>query len=71
MEEKLHELERSKNDSNRYYQILRVLNRDKSKIPLCVHDKDGNITGQHIKTTSRNRHQTLPENACTRKCSTK
>ena len=31
MEEKL---EHSKNDSNRYYPVLRVLNRDKSKIPL-------------------------------------
>ena len=39
MEEKLYELEHSKNDSNIYYQALRVLNRDKLKIPLCVHDK--------------------------------
>jgi exonuclease III len=43
IEEKIKSLELSKNDSNRYYQVLRDLNRDKSKTPLYVNDKDGNV----------------------------
>ena len=66
MKEKLYKLEHSKNDPNRYYQVLRVLKREKSKILLWVHDKDGNIA-----STEKQQAETLPENACFRKCSTK
>ena len=67
MGEKLHELENSKNDSNRYYQVLRVLNNEKSKIPLCEHDKDGNIAStekqQAEKVTKHFQKMLAPENA--------
>ena len=67
MEEKLFKLEHSKNDSNRYYQVLRVLNREKSKIPLWVHDKDGIIAStekQQAEIVTKHFQKMLaPENA--------
>ena len=43
IEEKLQQLETLKDDSNNYYQVLRSINNNKRKQPLCVQDEDGNI----------------------------
>ena len=43
LEDSLTRLEETKDDSNRYYQVLREINNKKSKQPLCVNDEDGNI----------------------------
>ena len=43
IEEKLQQLETFKDDSNRYYQVLRSINNNKRKQPLCVQYEDGNI----------------------------
>ena len=43
IEDKLQQLETFKDDSNRYYQVLRSINNNKRKQPLCVQDEDGNI----------------------------
>ena len=43
IEEKLQQLETLKDDSNKYYQVLRSINNNKRKQPMCVQDEDGNI----------------------------
>ena len=43
IEEKLQQLETLKDDSNRYYHVLRSINNNTRKQPMCVQDEDGNI----------------------------
>ena len=39
----MEELEKSKNDSNGYFTILREINHSNSKESLCVYDENKNI----------------------------
>ena len=41
LEKELQQLENIKNDSNKFYQVIKQLNRKKPKQPLCVKDEEG------------------------------
>ena len=69
IQEKLQQLETLKDDSNRYFQVLRSINNNKRKQPLCVQDERGNIISSekdHAEIISRHFCQLLaPDDAST------